>query len=150
MISSDLECDFDFSGLPEIKGAFIYVGISSLQTNSQDLENFKMPGESKFIIPEEVKKLGNITFNGSFTGFINDFVAYGRIATEKGDMLMDVSLRPEEKNKFKIKGLVKGSNIDLGELTGKPDLLGKLSMETNLDGYASSAKKDFGNPYRQD
>ncbi len=141
---SDLECDFDFSGLPEIKDAFIYVGINSLKTNSKDIENFKMPGESKFIIPEGVKKLGNITFNGSFTGFINDFVAYGRIATGKGDMMMDVSLRPEEKNRFKIKGLVKGSNIDLGELTGKPDLLGKLSMETNLDGYASSGKKISG------
>ncbi len=141
---SDLDCDFDFSGLPEIKNAFIYIGVNSLKTNSTDLEHYSIPGKKSFEIPEVVRKMGNITFNGSFTGFINDFVAYGKIASEKGDMLIDVSLRPEEKNRFRVRGLIKGSNIDLGELTGKPDLLGKLSMETNLDGYASSARKIAG------
>lgn len=141
---SALDCDFDFSGLPVIKDAFIYVGVNSLKTNSTDLEHFRIPGDKNFEIFGTLKKLGNIVFNGSFTGFFNDFVAYGKIGTETGDLLVDVSLRPEEKNTFKIKGLLKGSNINLGELTGKPDLLGKLSMETNLDGYASSAKRIAG------
>jgi hypothetical protein len=90
---SDLDCDFDFSGLPEIKNAFIYIGVNNLKTNSSDLEHYNIPGKSSFEIPEVVKKMGNIAFNGSFTGFINDFVAYGKIASEKGDMLIDVSLR---------------------------------------------------------
>lgn len=141
---SELDCDFDLSGLPRIKEAFIYVGVHNLKTRSDDLENISIPGKGKLEVPEVLKKIGTVSFNGSFTGFINDFVAYGKIASEKGDMKVDVSLRPEEKNKFKVKGLVKGSNIDLGYLSGRPDLLGKVSMETNLNGNATSAKTFSG------
>ena len=141
---SDLDCDFDLSGLPEFKDAFIYIGVNSLKTNTKDFTGISIPGKENLKIPEILNKLGNISFEGSFTGFVNDFVAYGKIATEKGDLMTDVSLRPYEKNRFKIKGLIKGVNIDLGELSGKSDKIGKLSMVTNLDGDASSVKKISG------
>ena len=142
---SSLECDFDLSGLPKVEEAFIYVGVQSLKTSSNDISKFRVPGGGNIRLPDVIAKLGNIAFNGSFTGFFNDFVAYGKIASDRGGLMIDVSLRPEEKNRFKIKGLVRGNNIDLGELTGKPDLLGRLTMETNLDGYASSDRKLAGN-----
>jgi hypothetical protein len=97
-----------------------------------------------FTIPEYFTSW-NISFNGSFTGFLTDFVTYGKIYTEIGSISTDISMRPEGKNSFRIKGLVKGSNVDLGRLTDKTDLLGKLSMETTVDGFASSSKKISGN-----
>ena len=141
---SYLDCDFDFSGLPEIKNAFIYVGVNTLTTNPGDIEKFRLNSNNNFELPVAIGKLGDITFNGSFTGFFNDFVAYGKCTTGKGEMMVDVSLRPEDKNMFRIKGLIKGSNIALGDLTEKPDLLGNVSMETNINGYISSAKKIAG------
>ena len=57
----------------------------------------------------------------------------------------DISLRPEGKNKFKIKGLIKGNEVDLGLLTGKNDIFGKLSMETNVDGFATTSRNISGN-----
>jgi len=141
---TDLDCDFDLSGLPAIKDAFIYIGVNSLNTNSSDFQDLDLPGKKRLMVPPTINKLGNISFDGSFTGFVTDFVAYGKIETEMGNMKVDVSLRPEEKNRFRVKGLVKGSNINLGELSGNSDLLGKLSMETNLDGYASSVSRFAG------
>jgi hypothetical protein len=140
-----LDCDFDFSGLPKIENAFIYIGVNSLETNAKDIEKINIPGKGLIIVPDILYKLGNISFNGSFTGFTTDFVTYGEVRTSQGNIRTDISLRPEESKKYRVKGLLTGSNINLGELTGNTDLLGKLSMQTNVDGYAYSLKKFAAN-----
>jgi hypothetical protein len=140
-----LDCNFDLSGLPKIENAFIYIGVNSLKTNAKDIERIKIPGKGNIIVPEVLYKLGNISFDGSFTGFTTDFVTYGKIRTNFGNISTDISLRPEESNKYRIKGLLTGSDIDLGELTGKTEFLGKVSMQTNVDGYATSFNKFAAN-----
>ena len=142
---SNIHCDFDLSGLPRIEDTFIHVGVNSLNTNANDVGSIRIPGRQKIVVPEFLYKLGDISFNGSFTGFATDFVTYGNFGTALGNLRTDISLRPEGDKRFKVKGLVNGTNIDLGELTAKKDLLGKISMETNVDGYASSSKKISGN-----
>jgi len=141
---TSLDCDFDFSGLPKLENAYMYIGVNSLKTNAKDLEQIHFPRNGYLIIPDAVKKLGNISFNGSFTGFTTDFVTYGEIRTSQGNIRTDISLRPED-NKYRIKGMLNGSNISLGVLTGKSDLLGNVSMHVNVDGYANSLKKFAGN-----
>jgi len=140
-----LYCDFDFSGLPKIENTYMYIGVKSLKTNAKDVEKIKIPGKGYIIVPEVLYKLGNISFDGSFTGFITDFVTYGEIRTSQGNIRTDISLRPEESKKYRIKGLLTGSDINIGELTGKTELLGKLGMQTNVDGYAYSLNKFAGN-----
>jgi hypothetical protein len=139
--STSLDCDFDFSGLPKIENTFLFIGVNSLKTNASDLEKIRIPGKDPLVIPEELKKLGTISFNGSFTGFTTDFVTYGEIRTNEGNIRTDLSLRPEKAGSYKIKGLIAGSNINLGDLTGKPDFLGHLSIHANVDGSATSLKK---------
>lgn len=142
---SYLDCDFNVTGLPFINNAFIYIDVNELKTNAKDIDRIKLPGKGNIVLPPVLYKLGNISFNGSFTGFINDFVTYGRIGTEEGSLRTDISLRPEGKNGFRIKGLVKGDNINLGDLTDNTALLGKLSMETNIDAKTFSGNKIEGN-----
>ncbi len=140
-----LDCDFDFSGLPEIDNSFIHIGVNNLATNAVDLEKIRIPGKGTLSLPDVIYKMGRITFNGTFTGFITDFVTYGTLKTDAGTIITDISLRPEESKKFKIKGLIKGSRIALGELTGNNEILGNLSMQANVDGYATSFREFSGN-----
>ncbi len=140
-----LDCDFDFSGLPKIENAFIYVGVNSLKTNAKDLEKINIPGKGYIVVPKVLYKLGDISFDGSFTGFTTDFVTYGKIRTSQGNIRTDISLRPEKSNKYRIKGLLTGSDINLGELSGKTEFLGKLSIQANVDGYANSLNKFAAN-----
>jgi hypothetical protein len=139
--STNLDCDFDFSGLPKIESTFLYIGVNSLRTTANDLEKIKIKGKNVIATPSPIDKLGNISFNGSFTGFTTDFVTYGEIRTSMGNVRTDISLRPDNAGRYKIKGLLTGSNINLGELTGKTDFLGHVSMQANVDGYAFSLKK---------
>jgi hypothetical protein len=143
--TTSLDCDFDFSGLPKIENTFLYIGVNSLKTNAKDLEKLKLPGNKHIILPDPLKKLGNISFNGSFTGFTTDFVTYGEIRTSQGNISTDISLRPEAAGRYRIKGLLTGSGINLGQLAGDTVMLGHLSMHANVDGYAYSLKKFAGN-----
>ncbi len=139
-----LECDFDFSGLPKLENTFMYLGINSIRTNALDIEKIVIPGKGNIVVPEFLYKLENISFDGSFTGFTTDFVTYGEIRTNLGSVRTDISFRPDDFNSYKVKGLIKGNEINLGELTGKPELFGKLSMQTNIDGHAQTLKKFAG------
>lgn len=140
-----LDCNFDFSGLPKLENTYMYIGVNSLKTNVKDIEKINLPGKGNIIIPEFVYKLGDVSFDGSFTGFTTDFVTYGKIRTDLGNLSTDISFRPEESNRYRIKGLLEGNNIDLGNLTGNTELFGKLSMQANVDGYAYSLKKFAAN-----
>jgi hypothetical protein len=141
---TSLDCDFDISGLPDLENSFIYLGINSLITNAKDFEKINIPGKSPIKLPELFYKLGNVFFDGSFTGFTTDFVAYGSLRTSQGTISTDISCRPEESDRFKVNGLVKGISIALGQLTGKPEIFGNLSMRANVNGYAYSLEKFSG------
>ena len=141
---SKIVCDFDLSGLPDIANSFIYLGINQLETTSSDIKKFNLPGKASLRLPEYFDKMGKISFNGSFTGFTTDFVAYGKLSSGVGNISTDISLRPEGNNRFKIKGLVTGSSIALGEITGNRELLGDLSMSADVNLYAYSLKKFSG------
>jgi hypothetical protein len=142
---SNLDCDFDISGLPLFEDAFIYIKVNSLNTNAEDFNGMRLSNAANLKLPEVLYKMGDITFNGNFTGFLTDFVTYGMIRTEIGNISTDISFRPEEKNGFRIKGFVRGIDVDLGQIANNSELFGKLTMETTVDGLATSSKKISGN-----
>ncbi len=142
--STYLDCDFDLSGLPEIDNTFIYIGVNRLNISSNDVSRIYIPDKGALVLPDIFNKLGYVSFNGNFTGFTTDFVTFGKLTSEAGNISTDVSFRPEGKGGYKVKGLVNGNGIALGKLTGEEELLGKLSMKANLDMLASSFKAFSG------
>lgn len=136
-----LDCNFDFSGLPDIKNTFIFIDVNDFRSISKDIEQIKIPGKGYILLPEVLRKLGVVSFSGSFTGFTTDFVTYGKINTNKGIISTDISLRPSGSGSYMVKGLIRGSGIDLGSITDNPKLFGDLSMEANIDGTATSFEK---------
>jgi hypothetical protein len=138
---TSLDCDFDFSGLPDIERTYMFIDVNDFRSISKDIEQIKIPGNGKIVLPDQLRKLGVVTVSGKFTGFTTDFVTYGKIKTNNGIISTDLSLRPSLSGGYNVKGSIRGSAIDLGIITDKPKLLGRLSMEANIDGTASSLKK---------
>ncbi len=141
---TSLGFDFDLSGLPEFRNSFIYLGISYLRTNARDFEKFEYPGRAPLNLPAQLFSLGTFSFDGSFTGFIEDFVAYGNLRTSEGTLSTDISFRPGEQDSFMVSGLIRGSGIDLGKLTGNPELFGDMSMRADIDGNVFRSGKFNG------
>ncbi len=142
--STYLDCDFDFSGLPEIENSFIYFGVNDFRSSADDIEKINIPGNGPVKLPDFIHKLGAISFDGTFTGFTTDFVAYVKIRSDQGLLKTDISMRPEESNRFRVNGLITGSDIALGYLIEQPEMVGNLSMNANVDGVAYSLKKFSG------
>lgn len=132
---------FSMDGLPNIENTFIYADIKSLITNKKDLEQITIPPfkEQKYLkLPDNFKTLGNIKYNGNFTGFLKDFVAYGDFSTQLGNFSSDISLKKvPNSDKLNFKGNLESHNFNFGKLLNLEKHVGAISLNVNLNGYTS-------------
>ena len=135
-----LRGDFDISGLPAVNDMYMFLDFSDLRTSADDIESLGLSRNGPLKLPVIAHDLGNISFVGNFTGFITDFVAFGRMKTERGSFATDISLRPDGSNSFAFKGLLKAYQVELGFLTKKSELLGNLTLHAEVDGSMQSFK----------
>ncbi len=129
--ATSLTGTIEMDGLPEISNTFIYADLHHLSSNYNDLSSITYPANEHFEhiqIPELVKKLGDLSFSGEFTGFINEFVANGNLKTQLGEIYSDVQLKVDKKNGHQLHGQVDIPSFQLGRLISN-NLLGNVSMD---------------------
>jgi hypothetical protein len=127
--------NFHISGLPNIEQTMMIIDVKELSTSSKDIELFKQIDTNQPIIslPTELNQLNKITYKGNFTGFINDFVAYGTISSAIGKISLDLSFKPDTTQNTDFKGNVSTSNLDLGKLIGSSSI-GRISLNAKVNG----------------
>jgi hypothetical protein len=132
---------FHMDGLPEIGQTFIDCSVRELVTNYRELSAIPIPpfSEPHFLdVPENLNTLGTMRFNGSFTGFINDFVAFGRLNTDIGSVRSDISLSEDSLLRdYVYSGTFGADQFDLGAFTGDRTL-GHVTTELRVDGSGLS------------
>lgn len=83
-------------------------------------------------LPDNFNKLGRLNFNGSFTGFFEDFVAFGNLNTDLGRARMDMQMVLRKgKEKASYTGNLQLIDFDLGKWTGNSNF-GKVSLNTQV------------------
>jgi hypothetical protein len=142
--ASYIDGDFSIRGLPDINSTFIDVKSNLLKTTYTELVSI-IPALKKVTMPS-LPKLGSISYKGSFTGFVNDFVAYGVITTNLGNITADLNMKlpaggtPSYSGKLFTDGFQLGqflddkklSNISLnGTIKGSGFSLNKLNADFN-------------------
>lgn len=128
------EGDFNLDGLPYMKNTFITIQATELVTSGDDMENIQIYPfvDNKYLeVPKGVKAMGKIKFDGEFTGFVNDFVAYGTFRTEKGTIASDVSLKNLANDTIAIAGNFNTDNLQLGTLLDN-DKFGVISSSLSV------------------
>jgi hypothetical protein len=135
---------FHMDGLPEIDETFITCDVKEFATNAAELRNIPVPpfGEGNMLeIPDNMDELGDIRFQGNFTGFINDFVAYGTLVTGIGTLNSDIALKDDPAaGDYVYTGSFGAVDFDLGKFAGDPSL-GKITAELNIDGKGLSLER---------
>ncbi len=147
--NSFVDGDIALNGLPDINKTFIDFTANDLQTTYSDIS--VIVPSLKNITRPQLSKLGNIRYKGNFTGFINDFVAFGSINTRLGIVTGDINMKlPEKKapvylGKISTVGFKLGeffNNNQLGSITfnGKVNGSGftEKDIDANFDGYVRS------------
>lgn len=131
-----IACDFSMSHLPGFGEPFFFVDFRQAQTNFTDISNIKLPDElkiQKLRFPEQLYRAGNLTYQGNFTGFLSDFVAYGTIKSRMGTLTTDIALSPESNDQIRYKGQLKTAGFNLARLFQAPKL-GQISLNGMVNG----------------
>ncbi|MBL7703028.1 MAG: translocation/assembly module TamB domain-containing protein [Ferruginibacter sp.] len=141
--------DIVLKGLPDINNTFIDFKSAGSQTNYRDITTL-VPSLKKAGL-QQMANLGNIRFAGNFTGFINDFVAYGNINTALGNLNADLNMKLPAGKMPSYSGKISSAGFQLGRLIGN-NQLGSVALNGNVKGSGFSAndiKVDFNGTIRQ-
>jgi len=116
-------------GLPNIKETFINIEAEDFRTNYKEISAL-IPGMH---LPAEVRKLGQIKFQGQFTGFISDFVAYGSMQTALGKLKSDINMKFDKQGIPKYSGNLASNHFQLGQWLDK-DYIGSIAFNSKING----------------
>ena len=140
-----LAFDLYLSGLPEIANTYMHIDLKQSFADLNDLISIKLPDNfpiEQIKIPSSLLDAGIIEYNGNFTGFLSDFVAYGTFRSKWGVLTTDLSFVPTNENKLKINGRLKTVNFQLGQLV-QTDLLNLITFNGDIQGLLNQQTQDF-------
>ncbi|MDR1668130.1 MAG: translocation/assembly module TamB [Bacteroidales bacterium] len=147
---TEIDCNFDLKGLPEVRSTFIYADIRHFRTCPADIEQIRLKrSQTGFVrLPKTMHELTELNFYGNFTGFFDDFVTYGTFSTNLGNLSTDLSIKPVATSKidtsFTFHGTLTTDEFHLGELLNTPSI-GRMTMEGEVEGMASGPDKISAN-----
>lgn len=133
--------DVTMKGLPYWNETFMDMKIEMAGSNKKDLDELLSGITNKKIraIDNIVNKFGNINFNGSFTGFQKDFIAYGEFKTKLGRFKSDVNMKIDQQGVPSYVGNIETFDFNLGELTNEKSL-SKITSQLYVKGKGSQLK----------
>lgn len=141
--NTTIQGDISLRGLPDIYNTFIDFKSNDLQTNYRDL--VKLVPSIKSLGPATLSSLGNIRFVGNFTGFIQDFVAYGNISTSIGNLNADLNMKLPTGQVPSYSGKISSKGLNLGRLFNTSQV-GNVALDGTVKGSGFSMndlKADF-------
>ncbi len=137
-----INCSFYASGLSDVSTAFFDM---KLKKSTLDLYDFKQLMSSEKIMSNAlvfnmIDGAGVIKYDGSFIGYINDFVANGDFRTNYGNFIADLSFSPIGQNEINVKGHLSAKKLTLAQLTDK-NLVGTSNFEGKVNGLIGRDRK---------
>ncbi len=139
---SHIAGNFSFNGLPNINETDMNFKFREAVTNQKDLESIPIApfGSGKHLeVGNSIGLLGDIVFAGSFEGFLNDFVAHGKLNTALGSIQMDNIAMTQENDsaEYAYVGGVHANHFNIGAFLAIPDL-SFVTGTINIDGTGLS------------
>jgi hypothetical protein len=126
----------EMRGLPDIGNTYIDFNADELLTTGADI--IGIAPELNNLDPLRLDKLTNIRFAGSFTGFVSDFVAYGKFQTNMGNLNSDINFKTNRDVPV-YSGSLTTDAFNAGSLLGLPELT-SISLNAKLNGEGFNFK----------
>lgn len=126
-----LNGDITLSGLPHINETFIDFIAKDFKTTYSDAVTL-VPQIRKITKPD-LAKIQYLNFKGSFTGFIKDFVTFGTIQTNLGNITSDLNMKLPAGGEPVYSGNIATANFRLGTFLSDPSI-GGISFDGKVNG----------------
>ncbi len=132
-----LNGDISLRGLPDINKTFIDLRSNELRTSYSELS--RLIPSLKSITSPNLKAFGDIKFSGSYTGYINDFVAYGILTTNIGTLQTDLHLTIPDRGQAVYDGKISTNNFQLGKFIDNNNI-GSVVFDGKIKGKGFDPK----------
>jgi hypothetical protein len=133
---------FSILGLPNIENTIIFVDLKHLDTHPDDITTIvECITNKEFAAKTTLEEFGNMHFNGTYTGLINDFVSYGYLKSDLGILEMDVLFK-NQGNSTRFTGELATMDFNVGKLIHSP-LIGQAGFNIGINGAIVSGKNDI-------
>ena len=126
-----LNGDISLVGLPDINRTFIDFKANSFKTTYADAVTF-IPKVRRITNPR-LQNISYLNFNGSFTGFIRDFVTYGTIRTNLGTITSDLNMKLPYGREPVYSGTISSPGFRLGDFIDNSEL-GHIAFQGKING----------------
>lgn len=134
--------DISIAGLPNFEESFFDLVVEELVTDKNEIESipsFPFTEGKRIALPSNLVTLGRVKISGKFTGFLNDFVAYGNASTALGYISSDINLKLDSVvDRSTYSGHLSALGFDVGVFTKNQNILGKTSFKAELSGRGFS------------
>lgn len=133
----------DVVGLPDWKNAYYFVKVNELGTSVTKAADLAARFAGRpVVVPDKLRVLGNVRFNGTLSGYLDDLVADGLFVTSIGSVDADLQLSFDESfSRLAYNGKVAAKNLHLDQLLGETSRLGTASFLVSSNG---TWRKDVG------
>jgi hypothetical protein len=130
---------FELSGLPDISQTFMHIHADVLETNKHDIQRLRIPPYTQTVyvqLPSFLDKVETYSYTGNFTGFLNDFVAYGTLSTNIGTIYSDILISESSQTQslYKYSGKITCKNLDLDKFPVHENTWGTLNASVEVTG----------------
>ena len=126
----------EINGIDKPEDTYIFTNIQQISTNIYDLENLISDIKQKpFVLPKEVRNLGQFKFTGNIVGFFSELVAFGTLNTNAGKIHTDLKINYNTKTTdWKFDGKVATEDINLSKILNKHTDFNDIHLDVTFNG----------------
>ncbi len=139
-----LKGDFKIRNITKINDAYFECDIKKFAALGKELKSFEVPpyNRSSFIdLPNEIKRMGDIDYTGTFKGSLRNFYSKGSLLTGSGLLTNDIHYKQKFKSDyFDIEGKITAKDFQLGKVLNESDL-GNITGNIRLKGFGKDFKR---------
>ena len=126
----------EINGIHNAEDTYIFTNIQQISSKTQDIEELISDLTQKpFVLPQEVRNLGQFKFSGNIVGFFSDIVAYGTLKTDAGKINTDLKINYNiKKNDWKFNGKIATEDVNLSKILNKSTDFNNIHLDVIFDG----------------
>ena len=132
-----LRASFDLLGLPNLDKSYLNANIQRFSTTFEDAVTIPLPYSQNghVVLPDFLRTYGETTFSGKFIGFFDHFETNGVFTNDLGKVEADLKVKPDTfSQNHCYEGFIKATDLNLGKIIKRQDLIGNITLEANLSG----------------
>ena len=134
--------DISFTGLPVFSSTLMVGNELSITTNPQDINKFFLPIDEKHLdLSNVIPSNEQITFQGNFNGYFEDFSSDIDILTSFGKIKSGVKFKHSPDNSVSFDVSLTGDTVNIGDFLNQTRALGDISFNIKVTAVGKSPQK---------